>query len=107
MINELIKLSNHLDAKGLRKEADYLDAVIKKNAQGVDLTSQIPKVVQDLIALLNANGYQASVSGAESNDFRHVFSTNFSFSKNDEDGDEWRGSATFFTGAAKGHGKTE
>jgi hypothetical protein len=29
MIKELIKLSNHLDAKGLRKEADYLDAVIK------------------------------------------------------------------------------
>ena len=30
MINELLKLANHLDAKSLRKEADYLDAVIKK-----------------------------------------------------------------------------
>ncbi len=30
MINELIKLATHLDAKGLSKEADYLDAVIKK-----------------------------------------------------------------------------
>jgi len=32
MIKELIKLSNHLDAKGHRKEADYLDAVIRKMA---------------------------------------------------------------------------
>jgi hypothetical protein len=30
MINELLKLANHLDAKSLRKEADYLDVVIKK-----------------------------------------------------------------------------
>ena len=33
MIKELIKLSNHLDAKGLRREADYLDAVIRKIAE--------------------------------------------------------------------------
>ena len=30
MINELIKLATHLDEKGLRKEADYLDAIIKQ-----------------------------------------------------------------------------
>jgi len=34
MIKELIKLANHLDAKGLSKEADYLDAVIRKIAEG-------------------------------------------------------------------------
>ena len=34
MINELIKLSNELDARGLRKEADYLDALIGKVAHG-------------------------------------------------------------------------
>ena len=28
MIKQLVKLSNHLDAKGLRREADYLDGVI-------------------------------------------------------------------------------
>jgi len=33
MIKELIKLSTHLDNKGLRKEADYLDAIIKKIAR--------------------------------------------------------------------------
>jgi len=32
MIKELIKLSTHLDNKGLRKEADYIDAIIKKLA---------------------------------------------------------------------------
>ena len=30
MINELVKLATHLDKKGLRKEADYLDSIIKK-----------------------------------------------------------------------------
>ena len=30
MINELINLANKLDSKGFRKEADYLDAVIKR-----------------------------------------------------------------------------
>jgi len=34
MIKELIKLANHLDRKGLRKEADYLDAAIRKMADG-------------------------------------------------------------------------
>jgi hypothetical protein len=33
MINDLIKLATHLDNKGLQREADYLDAVIK-NATG-------------------------------------------------------------------------
>jgi hypothetical protein len=37
MIKELVKLSNHLDAKGLRREADYLDGVIRKLS---DLTEQ-------------------------------------------------------------------
>ena len=30
MIKELIKLANHLDSKGLGKEADYLDGTIRK-----------------------------------------------------------------------------
>lgn len=29
MIKELVKLANHLDSKGLVKEADYLDGIIK------------------------------------------------------------------------------
>jgi len=30
MINELIKLATHLDSKGYPREANYLDAIIKK-----------------------------------------------------------------------------
>jgi hypothetical protein len=37
MIDELTKLATHLDAKGLGKEADYLDAIIKKMADDGDL----------------------------------------------------------------------
>jgi hypothetical protein len=32
MLRELIKLATHLDNKGFKKEADYLDAVIRKMA---------------------------------------------------------------------------
>ena len=30
MLKELIKLANHLDSKGLTKEADFLDSIIKR-----------------------------------------------------------------------------
>ena len=35
MLKELIKLANHLDSKGLRKEADHLDRIVVKLAQSV------------------------------------------------------------------------
>ncbi len=38
MIKDLVKLASHLDAKGLTKEADKLDEVIKKLAQMPDLS---------------------------------------------------------------------
>ena len=41
MIKKLIKLANHLDKKGLTKEADYLDALIIKNASA-KTSSPIP-----------------------------------------------------------------
>ena len=34
MIQDLIKLANHLDSKGLTKEADALDILIKKVSNG-------------------------------------------------------------------------
>lgn len=36
MLKDLIKLANHLDQKGLRKEADDLDCIVKKAAWGDD-----------------------------------------------------------------------
>jgi hypothetical protein len=49
MIKELTKLANHLDAKGLRKEADYLDAVIKKmaNEEPVNVQSESNMTMED------------------------------------------------------------
>ena len=46
VLRELVKLADHLDRKGLRKEADHLDALIKKayygsahgNAQQTDMS---------------------------------------------------------------------
>jgi hypothetical protein len=35
MINKLIKFANHLDSKGLHKEANYLDSIIKKKAMAI------------------------------------------------------------------------
>ena len=46
MIKELTKLANHLDSKGLRKEADYLDAVIRKVAGQQDI---VLKKISELI----------------------------------------------------------
>ncbi len=39
MIKELIKLASHLDSRGLIKEADYLDGIIKQ-AQYVESTGE-------------------------------------------------------------------
>ena len=36
MLKELIKIANHLDQKGLSKEADHLDFIIRKLAQADD-----------------------------------------------------------------------
>ena len=36
MLKELVKIANHLDQKGLRKEADRLDFIIRKLAQADD-----------------------------------------------------------------------
>lgn len=38
MVKDLIKMANHLDKLGLKKEADYIDGMIRKNAAGVNIT---------------------------------------------------------------------
>tara|TARA_R110002020_G_scaffold50716_6_gene143151 strand:+ start:26806 stop:27351 length:546 start_codon:yes stop_codon:yes gene_type:complete len=53
MIKQLTKLASHLDAKGLRKEADYLDAIIRKmSQQGRTVASEMSRVAD----LITANG---------------------------------------------------
>ena len=48
MINELIKLSTHLDERGLTKEADYLDGVIKKAYYGDTAWAKHEKLSEEL-----------------------------------------------------------
>ena len=45
MLKDLIKVSNSLDSKGFRKEADELDRIIRKLAQEEPPTSDNPYLV--------------------------------------------------------------
>ena len=40
MIKNLIKLAEHLDRKGLHKEADYVDWIIKSSSAKIDLSAK-------------------------------------------------------------------
>ena len=42
MLKELIKLANNLDAKGLRKEADYLDKIISNASEASETSKDSP-----------------------------------------------------------------
>ena len=57
MIKQLIKLANHLDKKGLTKEADYLDALIIKNAS----TKSSSPIPVGIVYKLVYNGKQIKV----------------------------------------------
>jgi hypothetical protein len=48
MINELIKLANHLDQKGLTKEADFLDNIAKKLIKNANPFDELDSDLQDL-----------------------------------------------------------
>lgn len=54
MIKQLTRLANHLDSKGLRKEADYLDAVIKKMADDPKgLLERLGEFLKDELTRIN------------------------------------------------------
>ena len=47
MIKKLIMLANHFDKKGLQKEANYLDNIIKKlDKKAEKLSSMVEKEIQ-------------------------------------------------------------
>ena len=50
MINELIKLATHLDNKGLTKEADYVDALIKRAGAWSDVTDAASDIASGIVA---------------------------------------------------------
>ena len=47
MLKELVKLANHLDSKGLVKEADYLDRIIKSADKG-NIPIQLPPMKSEI-----------------------------------------------------------
>ena len=47
MIKDLISLANHLDAKGLRKEADYLDGIIKRANEDSGIFDKLTDLLQN------------------------------------------------------------
>jgi len=66
MIKQLTKLANHLDAKGLRKEADYLDSIIKKIATEGDAQGDVgigDDVKFELTTLIEAAGLTVNKVG--------------------------------------------
>ena len=68
MINELVKLSNHLDKLGLVKEANFLDEVTKrlslnKTAQDANLEGRIAALEKDVADLKNLRPLLPHING--------------------------------------------
>ena len=86
MIKELIKLSTHLDNKGYHKEADYLDAVIKKHAQDyAGLNEVLDDFSGELAAIINSWGSNHFPGKDAEVAKEHIFPVIESF-KNNPDG---------------------
>ena len=51
MLKDLVKLANHLDSKGLVKEADYLDRIIK-SADAIDSVTNIKSKALSTLGLI-------------------------------------------------------
>ena len=62
MLKDLVKLANHLDSKGLVKEADYLDRIIK-SADAIDKVTNIGSKALDIMEL-NSNPSDCAFSTA-------------------------------------------
>lgn len=70
MIKELLRLANHLDAKGLRKEADYLDNIINKVA--ANPPGLLSAFTQMLPSLMGLKYYKVM----QGNDFHGLYAAN-------------------------------
>lgn len=56
MIKELINLANHLDSKGLTKEADFVDRLITKKS--MIQTNALPSSLKDASSEIDANCHE-------------------------------------------------
>jgi len=62
MIKELAKLATHLDARGLRKEADYLDRIITKLSNDNEISSEVPLMAGSAAGMAGVAGVEATVT---------------------------------------------
>tara|TARA_B100000131_G_scaffold164386_1_gene158968 strand:- start:100 stop:606 length:507 start_codon:yes stop_codon:yes gene_type:complete len=63
MIKQLTRLANHLDSRGLRKEADYLDKIIVKIAE---IDDQEEAILEELTDVFNNRNPKNSNENPES-----------------------------------------
>ena len=78
MIKELLRLANHLDAKGLRKEADYLDDIINKvaaNPPGLlsGFTQMLPELMPEYFKVMQSGQFHGLYAAKPNNDDNHYF----------------------------------
>ena len=92
MIKELLRLANHLDAKGLRKEADYLDGIIGKIAGPYQDRTKDQTWAFSMQELLDENGKPTGGMRIEA-DFNIKFKPTTRFQHHSGDGAEYRDSA--------------
>ena len=74
MIKELVKLANHLDSKGLAKEADYLDGIITKISKRTVRTTYIDHTYKKHIPILQmaVTGYFWDLANLKKGDVNKV-----------------------------------
>ena len=60
MLKELVKLANHLDSKGLVKEADYIDNLVKN----AGLWDSFKRTFKELVGISNASDCAKKCAGA-------------------------------------------
>lgn len=56
MIKELVALANHFDSKGLTKEADFVDSIIKKSS--LSQTNALPSNLKDVSSEIDAECHE-------------------------------------------------
>jgi hypothetical protein len=75
MLKDLIKLANHLDSRGLTKEADYLDNIIKKVSENKTYDRISPVEVKG-VPLRNIEDISSEAIKAVSDISREMFGKN-------------------------------
>jgi len=75
MINELIKLATHLDKRGLAREANYLDVVIRKIAESDPSTARAQLAKRLVVSLEIATDFIGGSIGTDEDRIMNVLNS--------------------------------